>query len=207
VRSAQVRRAIARDLHDSVAQTLTTMLIELENYKTEHDGNQAVLRQLGDLQDSTRDVLNNLRHILYDLRGETGIDEHFAEAVRALLKTFHERTQVDVILSVAPSWPDRLRKSAALNLYRIIEEALSNVRLHSGARLVEVALGPAVDSHIAIEVRDNGRGAAIEEHRRPGLGLVGMQERAVILGGRLEVVSVAGHGTTIRAILNKEDLI
>jgi signal transduction histidine kinase len=68
-------------------------------------------------------------------------------------------------------------------------------------------LGPAVDSHIAIEVRDNGRGAAIEEHRRPGLGLLGMQERAVILGGRLEVVSVAGHGTTIRAILNKEDLI
>ena len=207
VRSAQVRRAIARELHDSVAQTLTTMLIELENYKTEHDGNQAVLRQLGDLQDSTRDVLNNLRHILYDLRGETGIDEHFADAVRALLKTFHERTQVDVILSVAPSWPDRLRKSAALNLYRIIEEALSNVRLHSGARLVEVALGPVLDSHIAIEVRDNGRGGAIDGHRKPGLGLLGMHERAVILGGRLEVDSIAGRGTTIRAILKREDLI
>jgi len=207
VRSEQVRRAIARDLHDRVAQTLTTMLIELENYKTEHDGNQAVLRQLGDLQDSTRDVLKNLRHILYDLRGETGIDEHFADAVRALLKTFHERTQVDVVLSVAPSWPDRLRKSAALNLYRIIEEALSNVRLHSGARLVEVALGPVLDSHIAIEVRDNGRGVAIDGHRKPGLGLLGMHERAVILGGRLEVDSIAGRGTTIRAILKREDLI
>ena len=206
-RSVQVRRAIARDLHDRVAQTLTTMLIELENYKTEHDGNHAVLRQLDGLQESTRDVLNNLRHILYDLRGETGIEEQFAEAVRALLKTFHERTQVDVILSIAPSWPGHLRKSAALNLYRIIEEALSNVRLHSGARLVEVALGPALDSDIAIEVRDNGRGAAVDGHRKPGLGLLGMHERAVILGGRLEVDSVAGRGTIIRAILKREDLI
>jgi signal transduction histidine kinase len=205
--SEKIRRAIARDLHDRVAQTLTTMLIELETFKAEHNDNQAVVRQFGELQESTRDVLNNLRHILYDLRGETGIEEHFAESVRALLKSFHERTHVDVILSVAPSWPERLRTSAALNLYRIIEEALSNVRLHSGARLVEVALGPALGSSVAVEVRDNGRGARIDGHNRPGLGLLGMHERAVILGGRLEVNSVAGHGTTIRAILRKEDLI
>jgi signal transduction histidine kinase len=190
-----------------VAQTLTTMLIELENYKTEHNGNQAVLREFGELQESTRDVLNNLRHILHDLRGETGIEEHFADAVRALLKAFHERTQVDVKLSIAPSWPQRLRKSAALNLYRIIEEALCNVRRHSGAHRVEVALGPALDSHLAIEVTDDGRGAAIDGYSLPGLGVLGMQERAVILGGRLEVDCIAGRGTTIRAIFRKEDLI
>lgn len=206
--SDEIRRALARELHDRVAQTLTTMLIELENFKIEQTGRQSVLRQLGELQESTRDVLGNLRRVLYDLRGETGIEEGFADAVRALLNRFQELTQVKVTLSVSPAWPSRLRSQAALNIYRIIEEALTNVRMHSGAGLVEVALGPGHDSHVAIEVRDNGRGAESGAGGRlPGLGVLGMHERAVILGGRLEVESVAGGGTTVRAILPKEQLI
>jgi two-component system, NarL family, sensor histidine kinase UhpB len=196
---------LARELHDSVAQTLTTMLVELENFKVEQTGRQSVLRQLGELQESTRDVLTNLRHILYNLRGETGVEEGFVEAIRALLVRFQERTQMRVHLSVSPSWPARLRSQAALNLIRIIEEALNNVRLHSGARLVEVALGSAGGSQLAIEVRDDGRGK--ESALAPGMGVLGMRERAMILGGRLEVESVAGVGTTVRAILPKEQMI
>ena len=204
----EIRKMLARELHDRVAQTLTTMLIELENFKVEQSGRQSVLRQLGELQDSTRDVLDNLRHVLYDLRGETGIEEGFADAVRLLLARFQERTHVNVLLSVSPAWPARLRSQAALNIYRIIEEALSNVRMHSGARLVEVVLGPAVESQYAVSVIDDGRGAdGATADRKPGLGTLGMQERAVILGGRLEVESVAGGGTTVRAIIPKEQLI
>jgi signal transduction histidine kinase len=204
----EIRRMLARELHDRVAQTLTTMLIELENFKVEQTGRQSVLRQLGELQVSTRDVLDNLRHVLYDLRGETGIEEGFADAVRLLLARFQERTHVNVLLSVAPGWPPILRSQAALNIYRIIEEALSNVRRHSGAGLVEVVLGPAIGSHFAVSVIDDGRGAeGASGDRKPGLGTLGMQERAVILGGRLEVESVAGGGTTVRAIIPKEQLI
>ena len=203
-----VRRVLARELHDRVAQTLTTMLIELENFKVEQSGRQSALRQLGELQDSTRDVLTNLRRVLYDLRGETGIEEGFADAVRALLERFEERTGVNVHLMVSPLWPSRLRSQAALNVYRIIEEALTNVRLHSGARLVEVALGSGLGGHLAVEVRDDGRGAESGAGDRvPGMGVLGMQERAMLLGGRLEVESVAGSGTTVRAILPKEQLI
>lgn len=204
----EIRRLLARELHDSVAQTLTTMLIELENFKVEQVGRQSVLRQLGELQDSTRDVLSNLRHVLYDLRGESGIEEAFPDAVRSLLDRFQERTQLKVHLSVSPSWPSRLRSQAALNIYRILEEALTNVRLHSGAGLVEVALGPGLGTDLAVEVRDDGRGAdSGAGDRQPGLGMMGMQERALILGGRLEVESAAGGGTTVRAILPKEQLI
>ena len=199
---------LARELHDQVAQTLTTMLIELENFKVEQTGRQGALRQLDELQESTRDVLTNLRRVLYDLRGETGIEEGFADAVRLLLARFEERTHVRVSLSISPSWPKRLRSQAALNLYRIIEEALTNVRMHSGAGLVEVALSPAVGSNFAVSVKDDGRGAdSAAGDRAPGMGVLGMQERAVILGGRLEVESVAGGGTTVRAILSKEQLI
>lgn len=200
--SDEIRRALARELHDRVAQTLTTMLIELENFKVEQTGRQSVLRQLGELQESTRDVLTNLRRVLYDLRGETGIEDGFADAVRALLTRFEERTHINATLSVSASWPARLSAQVALNIYRIIEEALSNVRLHSGAGLVEVALGSGAGGQLAVEVRDDGRGA--ESDRTPGMGVLGMRERAVILGGELEVESVAGVGTTVRAILPKE---
>jgi signal transduction histidine kinase len=95
-----------------------------------------------------------------------------------------------------------------LNLYRIIEEALSNVRLHSGASSVEVALGLGFGGHLAVEVKDDGRGAETEAGRRaPGMGVLGMHERALILGGRVEVESVLDGGTTVRAILPKEQLI
>src|SRR6266571_6164469 len=127
-----IRRDLARELHDRVTQTLTTMLIELENFKVEQTGRQSVLRQLDELQGSTRDVLNNLRTVLYDLRGEEGIEVAFIESVHGLLAKFEERTQVIASLSVAPTWPTSLRAPAALNIYRIIEEALTNMRLHSG---------------------------------------------------------------------------
>jgi len=110
--SDDIRRALARELHDRVAQTLTTMLLNLENFKTDQVDNPRVLREITDMQESTRDALRNLRHVLYDLRGPSGI-----------------------------------------------EEVLTNVRLHSAASLVEVALGPAFDNQLAVEVKDDGRGA------------------------------------------------
>ena len=73
--SEAIRRALARELHDRVAQTLTTMLIELENFKVEQTGRQSALRQLDELQVSTRDVLANLRHVLFELRGESGMED------------------------------------------------------------------------------------------------------------------------------------
>jgi len=206
--SDEIRLMLARELHDRVAQTLTTMLIELENFKVEQTGRQSALRQLDELQESTRDVLTNLRRVLYDLRDETGIEEGFVDAVRGLLARFQERTQVNVRFSVAPSWPSRLRSQAALNIMRIIEEALTNVRLHSGAGLVEIALGPSVGRYLAVEVKDDGRGTESGAgSRAPGMGVLGMQERALLLGGRIEVETVAGGGTTVRAILPKEQLI
>jgi two-component system sensor histidine kinase DegS len=207
-RAADIRRELARELHDRVAQTLTTMLIELENFKAEQTGRKSALRQLDELQDSTRDVLNNLRTVLYDLRGEDGLEESFIESVRGLLSRFQERTQVKTSLAVSPTWPSRLRSAAALNIYRIIEEALANVRMHSGANLVAVTLGPAMGRYVSVEVKDDGRGGAPDgTTTRPGLGFMGMHERALLLGGQLEVVSVDGGGTTIRAILPTEELI
>jgi signal transduction histidine kinase len=203
----EIRREIARELHDRVTQTLTTMLIELENFKVEQTGRQSVLRQVDVLQQSTRGALNNLRTVLYELRGEDGVEVGLIDSLRTLLVRFEEGTQVAAQLSVTPSWPRRLRSVAALNIYRIIEEALTNVRLHSGARLVEVALS-AMAGTLAVEVRDDGIGAVHDGRtRKPGLGVIGMRERALLIGGRLEVVKAEGGGTIVRAVLPQEEVI
>lgn len=208
--SGDIRRALARELHDRVAQTLTTMLIDLENFKMEQlerGDQQGALRQIAELQESTREALKNLRGVLYDLRGRTGIEEDFTKAVRGLVGRFQDKTRLNVMFSVSQSWPSELRSEVAIDLFRIIEEALTNVRRHSGAHVVEVALGTAFDGQLVVEVKDDGRGVETEAGpREPGLGLVGMHERALMLGGRLEVESVIGRGSTVRAIVPLEQL-
>jgi signal transduction histidine kinase len=96
----------------------------------------------------------------------------------------------------------RLDPAVELNLFRIAQEALRNVERHSAATRVEVALQFTAGA-VRLRIRDDGRGfdSAADWARAGSLGLIGMQERATLLGGELEVESAAGHGTTVRASL------
>ena len=153
-----LRRLLARELHDRVAQTLTTMLIELEHYKAEQHGRQSVLRQMEALQTSTREVLGSLREVLYELRSDpTEIGQGFEESVRTLVDRFSARTSIKTKLIVSEGWPGRVKSPAAVNLYRIIEEGLTNVRQHSGATEANVVLTDTMDRLLAV-ITDNGRG-------------------------------------------------
>lgn len=203
-----LRRLLARELHDRVAQTLTSMLIDLENFKAEQVGREGVLRQMGTLQDSTRGVLNSLRELLYELRGEPGVEEGFVEAVQLLIVRFQERTRIETKLAVLPGWPMRVTSPAALNLYRIIEEALTNVRQHSGAKAVQVVLRPHSENELSICVTDDGRGLELEypEPVGMGMGMIGMKERALFLGAQLLVETAIGSGTTVTVIFPREKL-
>jgi signal transduction histidine kinase len=199
-----LRRLLARELHDRVAQTLTSMLIELENFKAEQVGREGVLRQMDTFQDSTRGVLNSLRELLYDLRGGPGVEEGFVEAVRTLITSFQERTRIEAKFAVLPGWPARVTSPAAVNLYRIIEEALTNVRQHSGAKAVQIVLQPHSTNELLIRVSDDGRGLELEDPGPTGMGMVGMRERALFLGAKLHVETGIGSGTTVTVIVPRE---
>ena len=199
-----LRQLLARELHDRVAQTLTSMLIDLENFKVEQVGRESVLRQMGTLQESTREVLNNLRELLYDLRGGPGVEEGFVEALRVLVGRYQDKTHIDTKLAVLPGWPTRVASPAALNLYRIIEEALVNVRQHSGAKGVQIILQPHSENELSVCVSDDGRGLELEDPGPMGMGMVGMKERALFLGAQLRVETVIGSGTTVRVIVPRE---
>jgi len=203
----ELRRLVARELHDRVAQTLTGMLVDLENFKTEPVSWDDVKKQLDTVQDSTREVLQSLRELLHDLRGEEAVSDTFVDAVGDLVARFEQRTTIKAKFDVLPGWPKSLTTPASVNLYRIIEEALANVRRHSGARAVRIVLQPYLDDYMAVTVGDDGRGVDTDESWLAGMGTLGMKERAVILGGELRIESHTGDGTTVRAIFPKEQLM
>jgi two-component system sensor histidine kinase UhpB len=200
---SEVKRQLARELHDSVAQILTLMVVDMENFKLDQAGQDQVVERVDSLQESTRAVLHNLRQVLYDLREEPSTESGFIQQVRTLLARFEGSTGIRSILNVSSEWPSRLSSATAHNLYRIVEEALNNVRLHSGAGRVDVELAANGDG-VELTVQDDGRGLPPGDGgRRQGMGMMGMRERAVLLGGELDVISSGSGGTTVKAVVPK----
>jgi two-component system sensor histidine kinase UhpB len=198
---SEVKRALARELHDSVAQILTLMVVDMENFKLDQAGQQQVVSRVDSLQESTREVLHNLRQVLYDLREEPSTESSFVQQVRTLLGRFERSTGIRSKLQVSSGWPSRLSAATAHNLYRIVEEALNNVRMHSGAAEVDVELAATADG-VVLTVQDDGRGLpATDGERRQGMGVMGMRERVLLLGGELDITSNGSGGTTVKAVV------
>jgi signal transduction histidine kinase len=184
------------------------MLIELENFKAEQAGRESVLRQLSELQGSTREVLNNLRELLYELRGEALAELDFVDSIERLTRRWQERSGLTVQLHVSASWPAVLRAPAAQNLYRVVEEAVRNVARHSGAKQVHVMLDLDSDGMAWVSIIDDGGGIDSDNDAGPrGLGMLGMRERVLVLGGQLRMQSWPGAGTIIDAIIPIANLV
>lgn len=203
----QVRRELARELHDRVAQTLTGMLVDVENFKLQQVEWGDVVRQMDMVQTSTRQVLTSLRQLIHDLRGESQLSDNFVESLGNLIARFQEKTRISAELDVRPGWPQALTGPASLNLYRIVEEALFNVRMHSHARSVRIVLESQSEGELVLVVDDDGRGLDTSELRPEGMGTIGMRERALFLGGRLKIQSEPGFGTVIVATFPREHLV
>ena len=198
-----IREHLARELHDRVGQKLTTILIDLERFKADQAGRTGVVRQVELLQEWTRDALANVHDLVYDLRGETGSGSDFPNLVRGgLLEPFAKRTGIEVRMTVAEGWPVQLPAATAVDLYRIVQEALQNAYRHSGARKIDIDLGVSPTRRlIEVTVTDDGRGFPSFGEHRPGHGLLGMRERAVQMGGDLETGPNASGGTAIRVAI------
>src|ERR671910_178516 len=187
------RRRIARDLHDTVLQDLSGALqsLRLTHLQAKESGTGLDFEEeLGALGRAS----SGLRSAIYDLRREK--ERPFLESVESLVelnqRASHER---EIRLVVEEGFPVSLPRKQSVELLRILQEALANVRRHSGARNVEVRLR-ADDEAIQIEVADDGQGFD-PGSARAGMGLVGMRERVEGLGGKIEVRSRLGEGTKV----------
>ena len=194
------RARLAREIHDTLAQSLTAIALDLESglRHLTADSERARARLERALA-TTRMGLEEARRSVLDLRAAPLAGTPLPEALAALGRTFTAAYGIRV--RVRASGPDlaTLPLRVEAELYRIAQEALTNVRRHAGATEVLVTLR-AQAGRVAIAIRDNGGGlATAADGTSGGFGLVGMRERARLLGGTVRVASRPARGTTIRA--------
>ena len=188
------RSRIARELHDEVGQALTAVMLQLERTSQRADG--PVRGGLEEAREGLRASLEDVREIARRLRPEALDDLGLASALAALTNDVSRRTGVRVQRRLASDLR-ALELDEELVVYRVAQEALTNVARHSEALRAWVSLGPGDDGRVTLTVRDAGRGFDMTEHAG-GTGLRGMRERAVLIGASFDIQSRPGHGTTVR---------
>ena len=195
------RTRIARELHDELGQFLTAIRIGLDVMGARHDlQDQEWNRNLQSLKDLADSTVESVQRIAADLRPAILDELGLPSAIDWLLESFSECTGVAYELKLSSSLVAMNRETGTA-IFRIVQEALTNVSRHSAATTVVVDLADDVDQML-LTITDNGKGMG--SGREKGLGLVGMRERAFMLGGSLGIQSRPGAGTRIEIRLPKQ---
>lgn len=193
-RQEDERRLIARELHDQVGQGLTALLLQLKHAAADSSG--PALSAIGEAQEIARENLDEVRRIARRLRPTVLDDLGLVYALAALADAAEDQSDVAVIRNLDHDAP-RVSPTAELALYRIAQEALTNVARHASASIVELALRPGDDGQaLLLEVNDNGRGMLYAADVEAG-GIRGMRERALAIGADLSVTTRPGGGTSV----------
>ena len=194
------RARVARDLHDEVNQSLTGLLLRLEVAR--EGAPPALEAELAETKALANQAMRELLSLARQLR-PTALDDLGLTAAIAGLVEALDQAEVDAAMSTDGDFSD-LGDDAQLVVYRVAQEALSNAGRHSGAGRVVVALRRQSDGGVELEVADDGRGFAFAESES-GLGIGGMRERALLIGGELTIESRPGRGTTVRLTVPSQE--
>ena len=189
------RKRLARELHDETGQALTSILLGLKGLEetlATDDSRSAV----GDLRQLVVSTLQDVRRLAVELRPSALDDLGLVAAIDRLARSFGESgIQVEVEAHIGEQ---RLPEAVETTLYRIVQEALTNVAKHANAERMSITLTRRDATVVAI-VEDDGTGFDPEASAREGLGLLGMRERLALVGGKLRIEAAPGTGTTIAA--------
>jgi len=198
------RQRIARELHDDTAQRLATLILRIRRLALEDD-TAARKALLEEIRQEIVDAAEGVKRMARGLRPPEIEELGLTLAVAAHVRSLREGAgfQVETELGSVDS---HLNVTSKLAVYRIIQEALSNARRHGGTGGATVRLFRQGETLVA-EVQDRGKGFRLSRamERGGGLGLVGMRERATMIGGRLTIDSVPEEGTTVRVVVPAMD--
>jgi PAS domain S-box-containing protein len=194
------RQRLARDLHDSVTQSLFSLNLLAEGYR--RHASQASPQELdewfAELGSSAHQALKDMRLLLYELRPSTIQQDGLAAVIQRRLDAVEGRSDIKSRFKIVGD-PGLLNKMEEIELYHIIQEALNNALKHAAATAVEIRLSVR-PKKIQMEISDNGIGFEVQAVESGGMGLGNMVERAKRLSGKLIIQSQPGKGTLVRFI-------
>jgi signal transduction histidine kinase len=188
----ELRASIARELHDGPIRELTACVARLEAYRVASP-NPEMQVAISAVEEHSRAALMSLRRIIRDLRDEAP-EEDLATAIRSMIDRYRSSTRAEFTLVISPAWPELIPGPAALNLLRVVQEAVNNAVQHADACHILLELAASQDQ-VMVTVSDDGQG--ITAGTRLGTGVLGMRERVALLNGRL-MVRRLHPGTEVR---------
>jgi two-component system sensor histidine kinase UhpB len=196
------RQRIARELHDATGQALTAIGLGLRGVETRlADDRSGLVEQIRELKTFSTNALGELRQIIANLRPAQLDDLGLVAALQWYVQEFEKRRAIRTEFAIRGQRA-RLPAEYEIVLFRIVQEALTNIAKHAEATQAEVKLefSPA---QVMVIISDNGRGfdptdVLYDQKPQAGWGLLGIQERALLLGGQCEFDSQLGQGTRIR---------
>lgn len=206
------RKRIARELHDETGQTLTALAVGLGGVEETIAQDPALAkRQISELKVLSMQAIDNLRQFVYDLRPSLLDDMGLVAALRWFAQQYAERSHLQVNVEILG---DKRRLSSKIEtvLFRIAQEGLNNIGRHAQATMATIRLEFRTTKAVLV-VRDNGRGFDADDMLRAhparrAWGLLGIQERMTLVGGKFSIDSAPGRGTTLRVevpIVREED--
>ncbi len=196
------RKRISRDLHDQVGQSLTAINVKLTTLNRAAKVNASSLKtQLAGTQRLLEKSMTVVHRFARDLRPPLLDDLGLTPALHSFINDFTKRTNIPIHCSVFAA-VERLEGDKLLVLYRVAQEALTNVAKHAGANLVRLRI-QKLGGDVLMEIHDNGKSFQVSRAfgltKVTRLGLLGMRERVEMVGGSFSVESAPGQGTTIGA--------
>lgn len=208
------RQRVAREIHDGPAQSLANVILKTEICEKMFNIDKAkAINELKELKDIVRGSLKDVRKIIYDLRPMSLDDLGLIPTIQRYGQIFYEETGIEVKVNLL-DMESELNSYIQLAVFRIIQEALNNVKKHSKATRVLILI-EVTREKLNLIIKDNGVGFDVDslnksnEDINSGFGLMGIKERAMLLDGMLEIKSTPRKGTEIILILptnRKDDL-
>jgi two-component system nitrate/nitrite sensor histidine kinase NarX len=203
------RDRIARELHDSLAQVLGVIHLQLRSLETraKDEASHKMAAELSDLAETADEAYRDVREAILGLRETVGEDDGLEGSLREYLRKYSRQTGIAATLACDGDTRRALSPRSEVQLLRVVQEALTNTRKHSKARRVAVKIdctGPVA----CLAIEDDGVGfdpATIARSMEGGFGLASMRERVEQIGGRLDVHTAPNEGTTIIVALDAED--
>ena len=189
------RKRVARDLHDEVNQALTALLLRIE--AAIQDAPPGLVEELKETKQLANRAMEELLDLARQLR-PTALDDHgLVAALRANVREFDRRGPARASFWAAPD-VKTLPTEAQVVAYRVAQEAMNNAGRHANAQRIDVSLGDAGPAAVRLQISDDGCGFSVPAPEgSSGLGLSGMRERALLVGGTLTIDSRPGMGTTV----------